>query len=94
MNTHPDDGWSLVVPLKPLALAKSRLAAAAGSRLRPRLALAFAEDTVGAVLNCPRVRDVVVVTDDPAAGPALAPPRGRLVPRTPAGGGQPALGHP
>lgn len=93
MNTHADDGWSLVVPLKPLALAKSRLAAAAGSRLRPRLALAFAEDTVGAVLNCPRVRDVVVVTDDPAAGGALAALGARIVPDTPAAGLNAALAH-
>lgn len=35
MNTDADDGWSLVIPLKRLALAKSRLAAGAGALLRP-----------------------------------------------------------
>ena len=60
MNSDADDGWYLVVPLKPLALAKSRLAAATGALLRPRLALAFAEDTVGAVLNCAQDRKSVV----------------------------------
>ncbi|MGW0119848.1 2-phospho-L-lactate guanylyltransferase [Streptomyces sp. NPDC003327] len=93
MNTDADDGWSLVVPLKPLALAKSRLAAAAGARLRPRLALAFAEDTVGAVLACGAVRDVVVVTDDPAAAATLAALGARIVPDTPAAGLNPALAH-
>ncbi|MFF1511156.1 2-phospho-L-lactate guanylyltransferase [Streptomyces sp. NPDC058326] len=93
--THPDadDRWSLVVPLKPLALAKSRLAAAAGSRLRPRLALAFAEDTVGAALNCVPVRDVAVVTDDPEAAEALAALGARIVRDTPAAGLNAALAH-
>ncbi|MFB7514242.1 2-phospho-L-lactate guanylyltransferase [Streptomyces sp. NPDC056144] len=93
MKSDADDGWSLVVPLKPLALAKSRLAAAAGDGLRPRLALAFAEDTVAAVLNCARVRDVVVVTDDPVAGRALASLGARIVPDTPAAGLNAALAH-
>lgn len=93
MNSDADDGWSLVVPLKPLALAKSRLAAAAGALLRPRLALAFAEDTVGAVLNCARVRDVVVVTDDRAAGEALGALGARIVPDAPAAGLNAALAH-
>ncbi|NEC42232.1 2-phospho-L-lactate guanylyltransferase, partial [Streptomyces sp. SID8016] len=71
-NTDPAGGWSLVVPLKPLARAKSRLGRAAGEDARPRLALAFAQDTVAAALDCARVRDVVVVTDDPVAAAALA----------------------
>ncbi|MGW7433055.1 2-phospho-L-lactate guanylyltransferase [Streptomyces sp. NPDC054861] len=93
MNTDPDDGWSLVVPLKPLARAKSRLAAAAGARSRPRLALAFALDTVAAALECPRVRDVAVVTDDPEAAAALAALGARIVPDSPAAGLNAALAH-
>ncbi|MFD5103850.1 2-phospho-L-lactate guanylyltransferase [Streptomyces cinereoruber] len=93
MNTDADDGWSLVVPLKPLAVAKSRLAAAAGARLRPRLALAFAEDTVGAALECVRVREAVVVTDDPAAREVLAGLGARVVPDAPAAGLNAALAH-
>ncbi|WP_406863357.1 2-phospho-L-lactate guanylyltransferase [Streptomyces sp. HUAS MG47] len=93
MNTDPDGGWSLVVPLKPLALAKSRLAAAAGERLRPRLALAFAQDTVAAALACGRVRDVVLVTDDPVASVALAALGARIVPDSPAAGLNAALAH-
>jgi 2-phospho-L-lactate guanylyltransferase len=61
----------VVVPLKPLALAKSRLARAAGA-VRPALALAFALDTVAAALACSEVADVTVVTDDPTAGAELA----------------------
>lgn len=88
-----DGGWSLVVPLKPLARAKSRLAAAVGGALRGRLALAFAEDTVAAALACPPVRDVVVVTDDPAAGAALSALGARIVPDVPGGGLNRALAH-
>ncbi|MEU8760982.1 2-phospho-L-lactate guanylyltransferase [Streptomyces sp. NPDC048659] len=87
------DGWSLVVPLKPLARAKSRLAPVAAGRLRPRLALAFAEDTVAAVLACAAVRDVVVVTDDRAASAALAALGARIVPDVPGGGLNAALAH-
>lgn len=82
-NCDPTDRWSLVVPLKPLAEAKSRLAAAAGDSLRPHLALAFAEDTVAAALACPSVRNVAVVTDDPAASFRLAALGARIVPDAP-----------
>ncbi|QIQ06788.1 2-phospho-L-lactate guanylyltransferase [Streptomyces liangshanensis] len=83
----------MVVPLKPLRLAKSRLAGAMGSALRPRLALAFAQDTVAAALACPAVRDVVVVTDDPTAGAELAALGARVVPDAPAAGLNAALAH-
>ncbi|MCB5168567.1 2-phospho-L-lactate guanylyltransferase [Streptomyces bambusae] len=84
--------WTLVVPLKPLALAKSRLAAAVGEA-RPALALAFALDTVAGALACPAVRNVVVVTDDPAAGAALAELGAEIVPDLPAAGLNAALAH-
>ena len=63
--------WTVLLPVKVLARAKSRLAVLAGDRRR-ELALAFASDTVTAVLACPEVARVVVVTSDPAAGPLLA----------------------
>ncbi|WP_338673157.1 2-phospho-L-lactate guanylyltransferase [Streptomyces sp. SCSIO 30461] len=85
--------WSLVVPLKPLALAKSRLAEAVGAMLRPRLALAFAQDTVAAALACPAVADVAVVTDDPLAAAELSAIGARIVPDTPAAGLNAALAH-
>ena len=60
----PDDvGWVVVVPAKPLATAKSRLADAAGNR-RPELALAMLLDTVEATLRANHVVAVLVVTDD------------------------------
>ncbi|MGW2844794.1 2-phospho-L-lactate guanylyltransferase [Streptomyces sp. NPDC001274] len=79
--------------MKPLALAKSRLAAAVGPVLRPRLALAFARDTVAAALSCPAVLDVVVVTDDPRAGTALTALGARVVPDVPGRGLNAALAH-
>lgn len=61
-----DDDWCLVVPVKRLESAKSRLGGPVAAH-RARLALAFAADTVGAALRCPAVRAVIVVTDDPLA---------------------------
>ena len=92
-NTDPTGSWSLVVPLKPLARAKSRLGRAVGGDLRPRLALAFAQDTVSTALACRAVRDVVVVTDDPVAGAALAALGARTVADAPAAGLDAALEH-
>ncbi|MFE6777854.1 2-phospho-L-lactate guanylyltransferase [Streptomyces sp. NPDC057702] len=86
-------GWSLVVPLKPLSRAKSRLADAASDALRPGLALAFAQDTVSAALACPGVRDVVVVTDDPLAAAELSALGATAVPDTPGTGLNAALAH-
>ncbi|MEU3853155.1 2-phospho-L-lactate guanylyltransferase [Streptomyces sp. NPDC029554] len=85
--------WTLVVPLKPLAQAKSRLADTADDGLRPDLALAFAQDTVAAVLACPAVRDVAVVTDDTRAGRALAALGAAIVADEPGSGLNAALAH-
>ena len=63
--------WSLVIPVKTLVAAKSRLAAATGQH-RIRLAVAVACDTVTAALACPPVARVIVVTADPAAAEPLA----------------------
>lgn len=88
-----DATWSLVVPLKPLVRAKSRLTRATGEHFRPRLALAFALDTVAAALTCALVRDVAVVTDDPVASGELLALGARVVPDAPAGGLNAALAH-
>ncbi|WP_052852017.1 2-phospho-L-lactate guanylyltransferase [Streptomyces avicenniae] len=93
MRTTDGPGWSLIVPLKPLRLAKSRLADVAGDAARPSLALAFAEDTVAAALACASVREVVVVTDDPLAGGRLARAGARVVPDAPGLGLNAALAH-
>ena len=84
--------WALVVPVKRLAQAKSRMAAAAGP-LRPALALAVATDTVAAALAAERVRAVVVVTDDPVATPSLGALGAVVIPDEPDIGLNPALAH-
>jgi len=56
--------WSLVIPVKVLAQAKSRLTGLAGQR-RAEFALAMAADTVSAAVRADTVAAVLVVTDDP-----------------------------
>ena len=58
--------WRVVVPVKRLDVAKSRLAPL-GDTARRALALAFAEDVVAAAVACAVVERVMVVTDDPDA---------------------------
>jgi 2-phospho-L-lactate/phosphoenolpyruvate guanylyltransferase len=84
--------WTLVVPVKPLARAKSRLSGPTGPH-RERLALAIATDTVSAVLRSSRVQGVVVVTDDPIAAPELAALGAVIVPDEPDSGLNAALVH-
>jgi 2-phospho-L-lactate guanylyltransferase len=64
--------WSVVVPAKRLAVAKTRLRPLTGGPggrpgSHPDLVLALLADTVAAVTACPAVRAVVVVTDDARA---------------------------
>ncbi|MYV99167.1 2-phospho-L-lactate guanylyltransferase, partial [Streptomyces sp. SID3343] len=59
------------MPVKPLSIAKSRLAGTIGPGHRPELALAFAVDTVRAALACERVFAVLVVTDDARVAAAV-----------------------
>lgn len=82
--------WCLVLPVKRLETAKSRLTGLAAER-RAELALAFAADTVAATLECRRVAKVLVVTSDPAAAPALAELGAGVVPDRPEAGLNPAL---
>ncbi|MGW1955619.1 2-phospho-L-lactate guanylyltransferase [Streptomyces sp. NPDC001920] len=85
--------WTLVIPVKPLARAKSRLSDTATDGLRPGLALAFAQDTVAAALACPAVKDVAVVTGDALAGRELGGLGAHIVPDEPGGGLNAALEH-
>ncbi|KUM67962.1 2-phospho-L-lactate guanylyltransferase [Streptomyces curacoi] len=85
--------WTLVIPLKPLARAKSRLSDTAADGLRPGLALAFAQDTVAAALACAAVKDVAVVTDDTLAGRELGALGAHIVADEPGGGLNAALAH-
>ncbi|WP_063771100.1 2-phospho-L-lactate guanylyltransferase [Streptacidiphilus neutrinimicus] len=83
---------TVVIPLKPPAEGKSRLAPAVGS-LRPRLALAFALDTVAAARQCAAVAGLVAVCDDEHASAALALAGASVIPDTPAAGLNAALAH-
>jgi 2-phospho-L-lactate guanylyltransferase len=61
------DIWA-VVPIKETAHAKQRLGDAAPADLKPRLALAMAEDVLSALAAAPGLRGIAVVTvDAPAA---------------------------
>jgi 2-phospho-L-lactate guanylyltransferase len=66
MTLERSMGWLVLVPVKRIAIAKSRLASFAGDA-RSDLALAMAMDCVSAAMACPAVDAVVVVTDDPDA---------------------------
>ncbi|WP_433118533.1 NTP transferase domain-containing protein [Micromonospora sp. CA-246542] len=56
--------WAVVVPVKRLTVAKSRLRGALPGVRHEELALALAADTLRAVLACPAVAEALVVTDD------------------------------
>lgn len=81
--------WGVVVPVKRLALAKTRLSSY-GEQRREALALAFAADVVLAAVVVARV---LVVTDDPRAADVLAALGARVVPDDPDAGLNPALEH-
>ena len=84
--------WSVLMPVKVLAQAKSRLAGLAGPR-RAELALALACDTVTAVLACEAAAQVIVITDDRSAGAALAGLGALVIPDEPRDGLNAALRH-
>ena len=84
--------WSVVMPVKVLARAKSRLAGLAGPR-RGELALALACDTVTAVLACEEAARVIVITDDQVAAVTLGGLGALVVPDEPRDGLNAALRH-
>lgn len=84
-------GWGVVVPVKLLALAKTRLQAY-GDAGRAELALAFAADVVAAAVRAATVDRVLVVSDDPRAA-GLARTGVQVVPDEPSAGLNPALAH-
>ena len=85
----------LVVPVKALHAAKTRLRGAADGGLgepaaHARLALALAHDTVAAVLGCAAVRHLLVVSSDPVVAAELAAVGVEVVPDGPVPGLNPA----
>lgn len=87
-----DGRWCLVVPVKRLEVAKSRLGDPY-ARHRKALALAFALDTTTAALASEAVRAVLVVTDEPEAAELLARAGAEVVDDEPDDGLNPALVH-
>jgi len=92
MTVNARFGWSVLLPVKVLAQAKSRLAELAGPR-RGELALALACDTVSAVLQTAQVARVVVITDDQVAAAALRELGALVIPDEPRDGLNAALRH-
>lgn len=84
--------WSLVVPVKVLAQAKSRLTGLAG-QFRSELALAMAADTVAAAAAARNVAAVLVVTDDSRVAATAAGLGAVVLPDLPAAGLNAAFAH-
>jgi 2-phospho-L-lactate guanylyltransferase len=84
--------WAVVIPVKPLGLAKTRLG---GGIAVPtdRLMLAFAQDTVAAALDCLVVREVLVVTNDTRVTAAVTELGAVCVPDKPDAGLNAAVRH-
>lgn len=79
----PDAGVRVIVPVKRLAGAKSRLAPALGPAQRRALVLAMLRDTVRAAAAAPGVAGVWVVTPDASAAAAAARAGARTLPEPP-----------
>ncbi|WP_444950258.1 2-phospho-L-lactate guanylyltransferase [Micromonospora ureilytica] len=85
--------WAVVVPVKQLAAAKSRLRGALPGVPHEELALALAADTLRAVLACPAVAEALVVTDDPRVAAAARAAGARVLPDEPRAGLNAAFRH-
>jgi 2-phospho-L-lactate/phosphoenolpyruvate guanylyltransferase len=78
--------WTVVIPVKRLGTAKSRLRGAVPDARHKDLALAMLRDTTAAALGCAEVADLLVVTDDPAATRAVTALGAHAVPDRPGAG--------
>ena len=83
--------WAIVVPVKRLAVAKTRIEL--DTDVRMQLALAMACDTIRAAAGSAGVEVVVAVCDDPEAIVALREAGAEVVPDEPDAGLNPALEH-
>ena len=81
--------WTAVLPVKELAIAKSRLGATAEARAA--LALAMARDVAAAAVGCSVVGAVLLVTDDPLVADKV--PADRVEPDVPRAGLSAAVAH-
>lgn len=85
--------WSVVVPAKRFAVAKTRLRPLTGGGVHDEWVLAMLADTVAAAVASPAVGAVVVVTDEPSAADVVRGLGATTVPDEPDGGLNPALEH-
>ncbi|MET7709187.1 2-phospho-L-lactate guanylyltransferase [Micromonospora sp. NPDC005413] len=85
--------WAVVVPVKRLAAAKSRLRGALPGVPHEELALALAADTLRAVLACPAVAEALVVTDDARVAAAARAAGARVLRDEPDAGLNAAFRH-
>ena len=92
MTDNVPSTWSVLMPVKVLTQAKSRLAELTGPR-RAEFALALACDTVTAALASGPAARVIVITDDQVAAVALAALGALVIPDEPRAGLNPALRH-
>ena len=84
--------WVIIVPVKDLAHAKSRIGGPWAAH-RGSLALAFALDTVSAALAAEGVAAVAVVTEDPLVARETTPLGSVVVGDEPGTGHNPAVVH-
>jgi 2-phospho-L-lactate guanylyltransferase len=85
--------WSVVVPAKRLAVAKTRLRPLTAGASHDEWVLAMLADTVAAAVASPAVGAVVVVTDEPSAADIVRSLGATAVPDEPDRGLNPALEH-
>jgi 2-phospho-L-lactate guanylyltransferase len=85
--------WVAVVPVKSLAGAKSRLRGALPGVPHERLVLGLLRDTLAAVLACPGVGGLIVVTNEPRAAELAVGLGARVAPDAPDAGLNPAFAH-
>src|ERR1700744_5891085 len=92
MTEYARFSWTVLLPVKVLARAKSRLAVLAGDRRR-ELALALAADTLAAAAGWPAGARGGAAPSAPVAAELLASLGGVVVPDDPPGltGGRPAV---
>lgn len=82
-----------MVPVKRLTVGKSRLRGALPGVPHEELALALAADTLRAVLACPAVVEVLVVTDDVRVAATARAAGARVLPDEPGSGLNAAFRH-
>ena len=85
--------WIAVVPVKSLSRAKSRLRGALPGVSHERLVIGLLRDTITAVLDCPVVGELIVVTNEPRAAEAATGLGARVEPDAPDAGLNAAFAH-